>query len=254
MTDLDSTLKLPEEILAEQALQNAGISMDHQLMIRTAIQGDVTMDKVCTELVAQHSRIHEYEARRKGGFKSGQKGWRAKGFGKDRRHWSRAYHVEDEASWSTDDWDTHSQSLGGYEESENYFAEDAYVNDDEEAMFFVYMSLLEEGLDENSEEAVEYAAEIMQVEAEAFFVKNRASHSGHSGFSGGARQFQVHGHFSLEERRARVQALKSRTTCRKCGQTGHWSNDPQCPKGYKKGKGKGSNASSPMSSIREHAM
>ena len=34
MTDLDGELKLPEPILAEQILQNSGISPDHQLLIR----------------------------------------------------------------------------------------------------------------------------------------------------------------------------------------------------------------------------
>ena len=63
MTDLDGELKLPEPILAEQILQNSGISMDHQLLIRTAIRGEMTVAAVCEELVAQHSRIHEKETR-----------------------------------------------------------------------------------------------------------------------------------------------------------------------------------------------
>ena len=59
MTDLDPQLTLPDGIVAEQLLQNAGLSEDHKLLIRTAIGGDVTWKKVCEELVAQHSRIHE---------------------------------------------------------------------------------------------------------------------------------------------------------------------------------------------------
>ena len=216
-------------------------------MIRTAVQGDITMDKICTELVAQHSRVHEQEIRRKGGgFKGGFKGYghHSKGFGRG-KSWSRSYHVEDD-SWS-DDWDSQSQSLGGCDDVESYHAEELYVNDEDEALHSVYVSLLEEGLDETNDEAAEYAADVMQVEAEAFFVKNRAHGSGHYGF-GGSRQFQVQGHLTLEERRARVQALKSRTTCRRCGQQGHWSNDPQCPKGFKKGKGKYGGGSTPANS------
>ena len=38
---------------------NARTYDDHCLLIRKAIQGDITWDAVCEQLVAQHSRIHE---------------------------------------------------------------------------------------------------------------------------------------------------------------------------------------------------
>lgn len=41
--------------------------------------------------------------------------------------------------------------------------------------------------------------------------------------------------------------LKAKATCRKCGQVGHWPNDPQCPKGRRKGKSKGSSSTSTAS-------
>ena len=64
MTDLDPELKLPPVILAEQILQNANLSADHQLMVRTAILGDMSIEKVTAELIAQHSRLHENEKRK----------------------------------------------------------------------------------------------------------------------------------------------------------------------------------------------
>ena len=33
---------------------------------------------------------------------------------------------------------------------------------------------------------------------------------------------------SFEDRKKRVEEIKSRSKCLKCGQTGHWSGDPQC--------------------------
>lgn len=33
----------------------------------------------------------------------------------------------------------------------------------------------------------------------------------------------------MEERKAKIASLKSRTTCRRCGAVGHWSGDSQCP-------------------------
>lgn len=70
--------------------------------------------------------------------------------------------------------------------------------------------------------------------------------SGHKGFSGqGPRNFQVHGSLSLEEKKAKLQAVKSRTMCKRCWQYGHWQDDPVCPKGGgKKGTGKSKTFSS----------
>ena len=102
--------------------------------------------------------------------------------------------------------------------------------DEDDLNFFAYNSMLEDGFDETDYEAAEYAAEVLQAEAEAYFLRSKAGQSGHHGFGGGAaRQFQVQGHLTMEERKARVQQLKSKTQCRRCGQTGHWANDPQCP-------------------------
>lgn len=92
MLDMDSSLKLPEAILAEQTLQNSGVS-DRQLLIRAAVHGDVTMEKICEELAAQRSRVHEQElGQGKGGFgrhSNYGKSCNSKGYGKDRhRSWS----------------------------------------------------------------------------------------------------------------------------------------------------------------------
>ena len=251
MLDMDSSLKLPEAILAEQTLQNSGISQDHQLLVRAAVQGDVSMEKICEELVAQHSRIHESEARRGkgfGGFGKSYKSFNSKGYGgkSQFRPWSKAYHVQSgDEYYDCEDWDSHSQSLGGYEEYDSYHAEETYAPDDEEVICSAYVNMLEEGLDENDGEAAEFAAEILQAEAEAYFIRSKAGQSGHAGF-GQSRQFQVQGHLTMEERKARVQQLKAKTQCRKCGQMGHWANDPQCPKSFRKGKGK--SVGSPSSS------
>ena len=52
---------------------------------------------------------------------------------------------------------------------------------------------------------------------------------------------------SLTERQQKIAQLKERTACRRCGQVGHWSSDPSCPKG-KGGKSKGKTTSSSSSS------
>ena len=54
MVDLNSELKLPDLVLAEQLLVNSGISEDHRLLIRTTVGATLTFDKVAAELVNQH--------------------------------------------------------------------------------------------------------------------------------------------------------------------------------------------------------
>ena len=57
LVDLNAELKLPDLILSEQLLNNAGLTHDQKLMIRTAIGGDMQFDRVAQELMAQHPHI-----------------------------------------------------------------------------------------------------------------------------------------------------------------------------------------------------
>ncbi|CAK9065052.1 unnamed protein product [Durusdinium trenchii] len=105
-----------------------------------------------------------------------------------------------------------------------------------------------EGVDLDDEESMEYAADIIQAEHEAYLTRNFAAYKGFKGFKGkgknAPRQFHVQGQLSLSERQQKIAQLKEKTTCRRCGQVGHWSNDPTCPKGKGKGKSKSSSSSS----------
>ena len=62
----------------------------------------------------------------------------------------------------------------------------------------------------------------------------RTQLKGHTGFQ--KPQFELSGSFSLDDKRAKLQALKARTTCRRCGAIGHWSGDANCPLQKRKGK------------------
>ena len=115
-----------------------------------------------------------------------------------------------------------------------------------------YAALVEEGLDVNNSEAVDYACEVIQLEAEAMFLHNKAQSQGHSGFGGKSaanywyqNKGKGKGSSGTPDRRRALEDLKKRTTCRRCGQSGHWSTDYSCPKhpGSKKG---GKSSSSAM--------
>ena len=59
LTDMSSELKLPDLILSEQLLNNAGLTEDQKLMLRTTLSSKMSFDGVAQELVNQHPRIHE---------------------------------------------------------------------------------------------------------------------------------------------------------------------------------------------------
>eukprot|EP00435_Cladocopium_sp_Y103_P013207 s65_g3.t1 len=250
MVDLDQDLKLPDGILSEQLLQNAGLSEDHKLLVRTAIQGDMTWSKVCEELVAQHSRIHERETNKGKGYKgTGKhafKGYKSSGKSKT---W-KSYHVDAGEDPNSDAWENASQSLGGYEDLEDaayYTYEKAENYDEEDPIFQAFQAMIDEGLDEEDQEAIDHAAEVLQAESEVYYVRQRARDTGHNGFWTQGKNFQVSGNLTLEEKRARIQAMKAKTQCRKCGQYGHWSDDVACPRNARKGGGKPKGASSTTS-------
>ena len=49
-------------------------------------------------------------------------------------------------------------------------------------------------------------------------------------------------HLSIEDRRRKLQEIKARSTCKKCGKKGHWAGDRECtaPTGtHQKSKGEG---------------
>ena len=269
LQDLDSEIKLPEVILAEQILSNAKVSEDHMLMIRTSLNQKITVQGVCDELLNQHGGLHQREKR--GSFGQPSSSWKpraykgnfgkfniGKGKFKGSGYWvqeeqddgaEEAYHG---MAWSNEAWDNVSQNLGyeddlGNQTAETYHADYEYV-ESEDVAGTVLAAMIADGLDEQyDQESADYAADIAQAEAEAYFLRQQAQSKGHSGFGHGQR-YEVRGELSLEERKARVTALKSRTSCRRCGQKGHWSGDAACPKGAGKGKRPHSSGSSTTTS------
>ena len=240
LIDLDEHLKLPESILAEQTLLNSGISADHQLLIRSAIAGDMTIEKVNMELIAQHSRVHEQVShgahRGKGHFMSRHphRSWRDRGKGSG----FRSYMAEDiygEDDWYDDGYNAYAgemdREVGNSNDLDPNYDFEEFTEHDALAM------MAAEGVDLDDE-----------AEYEAYLTRSNAAYKGFKGFKGkgrypGPRQFNVQGQLSLSECQQKIAQLKERTACRRCGQVGHWSSDPSCPKG-KGGKSKGKTTSS----------
>ena len=217
LLDCSTEMALPDMVLAEQLLASASISHDHQLLVRTALKTDVTFEAVAEELVAQHGRLHEREKRgpSKGGHphRHGHPGKSWSGG----RPWKPTYYVDELPDGSLE----HSEDAPDEGEAEVFLAEDEMDVLDERIGYFV-----EDGIDLEDPDVAEYAADVLQPEQEAYFARKGAAGKGKGFRQPPARQFQVTGSLSLEERRAKVAALKARTTCRRCGAPGHWSGDP----------------------------
>ena len=78
-------------------------------------------------------------------------------------------------------------------------------------------------LDLNDEDACDCAADIIQTEEEAYmaYMATQARvQKGHAALR--PPPSELSGSFSIDQKRARLMALKARTSCRKCGAIGHW--------------------------------
>ena len=82
LQQLDDSIQVSEGILAEQMLQNSGLTDDQKLMIRTTLHGKLTVDKVGNELLNQHPRIQDRERHlpRRGfnSFRDHKKDWKGR--------------------------------------------------------------------------------------------------------------------------------------------------------------------------------
>ena len=187
----------------------------------------MTVESVGDELLNQHPKIHEKE-KKFHNHRDGRQHFRGKGWQHRGKSSYSHFAEEDEADG---EWDIQSQSLAGFTEqieNEETYEDESYAAFTEENDFDVLMAEhvamhLDSGLDMSNDEACNLAAEAIQLEAEAYFVRSHAKGKGHHGFP--PKQFEVSGQLSLQEKRARLQQLKSRTECRRCGQRGHWSGD-----------------------------
>ena len=214
LQDLDSNIKLPEEMLAEQVLQNARLSDDQILMIRTVVGKPLTVDAVCEEMVAQHASLHQKEKRtqphfprgkgpgyNKGGYRSGK----GKGYG---------YLAEFEEAEDYDEayvaWDNQSQSLADYDEEGYAYqaAPDLDYVDEAEGVVQAFTAMLQEGFDETLDgEAAEFAAEVLQSEGEAYMLRQQATQRGHPGFQN--KRYEFRG--EIASRSARPALVPSRS-------------------------------------------
>ena len=161
MVDLNKDLKLPDLILAEQTLTNAGITENMQLLIRSALQGNMTLEKVSVELIAQHSKIHERESRNSGNrFKGDGKSWKHHGH----RYQRHGYVAEEYDNWNDAEayasYDTAVEDAYEYVETADPEYE-AYMSNAGADECQILAMMAADGLDMDNEESMDYVAEVI---------------------------------------------------------------------------------------------
>ena len=93
-----------------------------------------------------------------------------------------------------------------------------------------------EDLDAESSDPLSVGEAIqLQLAANAAFGK--AKGKGGKGPKGKGKGKLVRLHLTLEQRRSKLQELKKRSKCFRCGGHGHWAGDPDCKFPGPKGKG-----------------
>ncbi len=86
---------------------------------------------------------------------------------------------------SDESWGSASQSLGGFEEYDDSAycgGVDDHHETEDDPVLEAYAAMVEQGLDEEDGEAVDWAADVLQAESEVYFARQGAKGGGHKGF------------------------------------------------------------------------
>ena len=90
----------------------------------------------------------------------------------------------------------------------------------------------------DDEAAAEEASTCFHDELFCFYSRERARGKGVK-VDRTIHSFRPKSELSVEDRKKHVEKAKANSSCRQCGQKGHWAGDACCPSRGEKGKGKG---------------
>ena len=253
LQDMDHTLQVSTSIRGEQLLQHSGLGHLEMKMIRTVCNNDLSdLTKLCAALRDQCGTIHEKERGSKG-FER-RRGWNNhRGSGKGSYSTGYMADVSEEApspqsgGVSEEHYDDGSTEWSYVDEEWIDVEEDADVIGEGEEQLIeenVICWFAEQGVNAQtcSTEDMSMVYDAVDAEISAYYARGQVSQRGFSA-PVGTSNYVPTGNLSPQDRQAKVLAAKQRTTCRACGQQGHWQNDAICPrrrsKGSKGWKGKG---------------
>ncbi|CAE7418365.1 GIP [Symbiodinium sp. CCMP2592] len=248
MKQLDKTVSISESILTDLLLDNAGINRQERIMVITAMAGSVKTEDCEKALIKMHSRIHLLEKKNPSPFGKGKgKPYSGKGK-KGKAHKGAQYSylsaVEELFDATEDDGEDYACTADAYAadaDQENDWVypggDDSYADWGEETALVAQTadaSLRDVELDVltaflgtegfNSEDRERLYAETM-----AFMARSKAKGKGKP-TSKSAHSYRPRpSNLSVEDRRKKLQEIKSKSTCKVCGRRGHWAGDKECP-------------------------
>ncbi|OLP87405.1 hypothetical protein AK812_SmicGene31376 [Symbiodinium microadriaticum] len=243
LCELDPDIRLSEAMRANLLVELSGLSRQEQLMVKTAARSQTT-DEFARVLVQQHSVVHMKERlltekERPNTQRTGYKPWLDRQQYQTPKFGYMGYGYEEFEVAEPDQGTIPEEDLqeAAYPALGQSPDDESWVDDEEVAMQLnAYTAVSEEigadDIDEDYAEAVQlaYAATNTLSTAKG---KGKGKDKSGKGKSGGKL---VKSNLTIADRRAKLQELKSKSRCLRCGVVGHWAGDAECRfKGNAKG-------------------
>ena len=243
LCELDPDIRLSEAMRANLLVELSGLSRQEQLMVKTAARSQ-TADEFARVLVQHHSVVHMKERlltekEKPNTQRTGYKPWLDRQQYQTPNFGYMGYGYEEFEAAEPDQGTIPEEDLqdAAYPALGQSPDDESWVDDEEVAMQLnAYTAVSEEigvdDIDEDYAEAVQlaYAATNTLSAAKG---KGQGEDKGGKGKSGGKL---VKSNLTIADRKAKLQELKSKSRCWRCGVVGHWAGDAECRfKGNAKG-------------------
>ena len=245
LCELDPDIRLSEAMRANLLVELSGLSRQEQLMVKTAARSQTT-DEFARVLVQHHSVVHMKERlltekERPNTQRTGYRPWSDR-----QQHQTPKFGY---MGYGYEEFDVAEPDLGTIPEEDLQEAaypalgslpdDESWIDDEEVAMQLnAYTAVSEEigadDIDEDYAEAVQLAyAATNTLSTAKGKGKGKGKDKGGKGKSGGKL---VKSNLTIADRKAKLQELKSKSRCLRCGVVGHWAGDAECRfKGNAKG-------------------
>ena len=245
LCELDPDIRLSEAMRANLLVELSGLSRQEQLMVKTAARSQTT-DEFARVLVQHHSVVHMKERlltekERPNTQRTGYRPWSDR-----QQHQTPKFGY---MGYGYEEFDVAEPNQGTIPEEDLQEAaypalgslpdDESWIDDEEVAMQLnAYTAVSEEiGVDDIDEDYAE-AAQLAYAATNTLSTakgkgKGKGKDKGGKGKSGGKL---VKSNLTIADRKAKLQELKSKSRCLRCGVVGHWAGDAECRfKGNAKG-------------------
>ncbi|OLQ09920.1 hypothetical protein AK812_SmicGene6391 [Symbiodinium microadriaticum] len=245
LCELDPDIRLSEAMRANLLVELSGLSRQEQLMVKTAARSQTT-DEFARVLVQHHSVVHMKERlltekERPNTQRTGYRPWLDRQQHQTPKFGYMGYGYEEFEVTEPDQGTIPEEDLqeAAYPALGSPPDDESWIDDEEVAMQLnAYTAVSEEigvdDIDEDYAEAVQLAyAATNTLSTAKGKGKGKGKDKGGKGKSGGKL---VKSNLTIADRKAKLQELKSKSRCLRCGVVGHWAGDAECRfKGNAKG-------------------